>query len=121
MDEQWMDDDGKAPAGAEDGAAVLPLGEPLDPERLDQVDEVWVELRRPLHVDGAEHKWLHIHEPTMDQLGRARKANTDLAMTARLLADCAQLPPEVVKTIGTRDVARVSEVLNHFLGMTPEQ
>ena len=117
-DENWMDDEEHAAPAEAEGGATLPLGEPIDPERLDAVDEVWVELRRPVQVSGEARKWLRIREPNMDQLGRARKAKNDLAMTARLLCDCADLTPEAVKHIGTRDAARVSEVLNHFLGLS---
>lgn len=73
------------------------------------------QLATPLQANGRELACLSLREPTVLDLEVSAKERDSLAKTARLLSSVAELTLDDVRRLGTRDYARLSELLAAFL------
>jgi hypothetical protein len=103
-----------------DGVAFVARGEEVDLEQLQagMVDSVRLELIRPIKVGGDEVTEVTFEEPTGRHVEQMTKAGTAKAMAEvsfRILGECVGLGPEEVKDMRSRDLVRLSRVLEYFL------
>ena len=79
-----------------------------------------VQLISPLEYGEGENKgkisYIDLREPTGDDLDIVDEGKGPLGKAWRLVAACTETPENVVRRIGSRDLARCSVVTQLFLG-----
>lgn len=104
--------------------AIIAKNEPVDLDELEkhQVDQVEIELIRPIEVGGDIREHLIFEEPTGRQIEAMSKAGSAKAQTEvsfRILGECVELSPDEVKNLRSRDLVRLGTVLKYFLPDSP--
>lgn len=72
-------------------------------------------LLRPITVDGQKIEQVTVLEPTVLDIETSNQEATELAKTKRILAQVMELKPDDIKQFGSRDFARLSELVAAFL------
>lgn len=83
---------------------------------MDQPEEKLLKLRKPVRIKGDDTTYteLSLREPTVDELDRAQKADTNIGIAANLICFVAGVPLLVVKGMGQRDFQEANEYLAGF-------
>lgn len=82
------------------------------------VDVVVIELIRPIKAGGEEITELTFEEPTgkhVEMMSKVGSAKAAAETSFRVLGECVGLGPEEVKTLRSRDLTRLGQVLQYFL------
>lgn len=103
-----------------DKTARIAKGDDIDQEQLraGMVDVVELELLRPIEVGGETREVLTFEEPTgkhVEMMSRAGSAAAAADKSFQVLGECLGLSPEEVKTLRSRDMTRLTQVLQYFL------
>ena len=92
---------------------------PKDEDGNIQIEKLEFPIRYPLlapiRTDGSELKEISLREPTLRDIEVSQKEKSGLPTASRMLTLIADLSPEQVRSMGSRDFARISEVLTSFL------
>ena len=74
-----------------------------------------VDLVTSIEVSGATVSALSVREPTVGDIEVVNKERTGLARMLRMITLIADIPPEDLRRMGSRDYVRVQELLESFL------
>ncbi|TGG92532.1 phage tail assembly protein [Natronospirillum operosum] len=104
----------------ENGLAVIEKRDDVDIEELKDglADRVELELLAPKEIGGEMRDTLVFEEPTGDHIDLMFKAGSQKAqgeVSWRIMGDCVGLSAAEVRTLGGRDIARLTAVLSYFL------
>lgn len=84
-----------------------------------QIEEVEFPIRYPLltpiRTDGSELKEVSLREPTVRDIEISQKEKRGLPTVTRMLTLVAEMTPEQVSGMGSRDFSRIEQVLSSFL------
>ena len=72
-------------------------------------------LLAPIPADGSQLQEVSLREPTVRDVEVSQKEKSGLPTASRMLTLIADLSPEQVRSMGSRDFARISEVVTSFL------
>lgn len=102
------------------GVAVIGKRDDVDVDVLREalVDEVELELISPREFGGERRESLTFREPSgyhVELVSKAASAKAQVEASFRILGECVGLGPEEVKGLGSRDLARMGQVLGYFL------
>lgn len=75
-----------------------------------------ITLKYPVTVDGEEITALHLRRPKMADMKRAQKHKDELEKSIRIIADLAEVSPQVIEELDTADFKAVSDVVGEFMG-----
>lgn len=92
----------------------------VDLEALNEalVDEVELELIAPREFGGEKRDKLIFTEPSgfhVEMVSKATSGKAQVEASFRILGECSGLAPDEVKQLGSRDLARLGQVLGYFL------
>jgi hypothetical protein len=95
--------------------------EPVDTEQLgvELPAAIVLELINPKELAGGKTAELTFEESTgahIELIGKAGTERAQAEVAARVIAECCGISTDEYKRLGTRDIARLSEILAYFLG-----
>jgi len=77
---------------------------------------VTIKLRVPVrHGDEVIHE-LELEEPTFDEMSKVDRVQGDMEKSIYLISAVTGLPPSVIKQLRARDIRRVNEEVEKFMG-----